>query len=95
MDFLTQEGLKLLLAMILGGIVQGVRSHIKATLEGKIEDLNFRRDLDHLTRTQAQHSRVLADLDQKIDRIIGYIQRQDGRIQLLESQLRVQQAIKN
>jgi CTP-dependent riboflavin kinase len=92
MEFLTQEGLKLVLAMVLGGIVQGVRSHLQKTMQEKLEDLNFRRDLDHVTRTQAQHGQLMADLDVKVDKIINYIQRQDSRILSLESQIRVLQA---
>lgn len=71
--------------MALGGLVQGLRGYFKASMDERLQDLNFKRDLDHATRNQAQHSRVLADLDLKMDKVIVFIQRQEARLTFLES----------
>jgi hypothetical protein len=95
MDVWIQEILKVLIAMVFGGAVQAVRGYYKRSVNEKIEDVNLRRDLQHLTRTQAQHSQVLAQLDPRLDKVIAYIQIQNSRIVMLESQMRVQQGLKS
>jgi hypothetical protein len=83
-DKILEEALKYFVSFLLGGIVFGIGKVFKWWSDSKVREVELKRELNHIKRNQETQSRLLAQIDAKLDAQDDLAALFDKRISLLE-----------
>jgi uncharacterized protein YabE (DUF348 family) len=83
-DKIFEEALKYVVSFLLGGIVFGIGKALKWWSDARVREVELKRELNHIKRNQETQSRLLAQIDAKLDAQDDLAALFDKRISLLE-----------